>query len=128
MKRVILSIKPVFAEKIFSGDKRFEFRRTIFARSEVKTVLIYATSPCRQIVGEFIIDAVITMSPNRLWQQTKHRAGIDKQQFDEYFNGKATAYALKISSPRRFRVPLNLLEDFGVERPPQSFCYVPEDH
>jgi hypothetical protein len=30
---------------IFSGEKKFEFRRTIFKKEAVKTVLVYASSP-----------------------------------------------------------------------------------
>jgi predicted transcriptional regulator len=37
--KVVLSIKPGFAEKIFSGEKKFEFRRAIFKDRSVKTVL-----------------------------------------------------------------------------------------
>ena len=28
--KVLLSIKPEFVEKIFSGEKRFEYRKNIF--------------------------------------------------------------------------------------------------
>jgi predicted transcriptional regulator len=122
--RIILSIKPKYAEKILSGDKRFEFRRAIFANPAVRTVLMYATAPCRQVIGEFAVDEVITLAPTKLWARTSRRAGIDKNQFDLYFAGKSKAHALKIGRPKRFQVPLDLKTDFGLKRPPQSFCYV----
>ena len=33
---VLLSIKPEFAEKIFDGTKKYEFRKSIFKNADVK--------------------------------------------------------------------------------------------
>ena len=54
--RVLLSIKPEFAELIFKGTKKFEFRKSIFKNSEIKTVVVYASSPMQKVIGEFEID------------------------------------------------------------------------
>ena len=35
--KIVLSIKPEYAEKIFSGSKKYEFRRMIFKAPDVKT-------------------------------------------------------------------------------------------
>ena len=35
--KILLSIKPEFAEKIFSGSKKYEFRRRIFKAPGEKT-------------------------------------------------------------------------------------------
>lgn len=55
--KVLLSIKPEFAEKIFSGEKKFEFRRSIFKDKTVKTVLVYASASLllRLSAGYFIL-------------------------------------------------------------------------
>ena len=37
---VLLSIKPEFAEKIFNGTKKFEFRKSIFKNTDVKKVVV----------------------------------------------------------------------------------------
>ena len=39
---VLLSIKPKFAASIFSGNKKFEFRKAIFRNARVKKVYVYA--------------------------------------------------------------------------------------
>ncbi|MBI6731014.1 ASCH domain-containing protein, partial [Pseudomonas amygdali] len=41
--KVLLSIKPEYAEKILQGEKRFEFRKSVFKNPDVRTVVIYAT-------------------------------------------------------------------------------------
>lgn len=124
MPRLLLSIKPEFAEQILSGRKRYEFRRALFCRSDIEIALIYSCAPCRRIVGEFRIGDVISLAPSELWEVTQHQAGIGKSLFDAYFAGKLEAHALKIMSPKRYRVPKDLEKEFGMKRPPQSFCYV----
>ena len=39
--RVLLSIKPEFVEKIFSGEKLYEYRKAMFKNVNVSTVVIY---------------------------------------------------------------------------------------
>ncbi|OTQ00605.1 hypothetical protein B5S43_08290, partial [Gilliamella apicola] len=62
--KVLLSIKPEFVEKILSGEKKYEFRKKLFKRQSVKTIVIYATMPIGKVVGEFDIDHVISDEPN----------------------------------------------------------------
>lgn len=47
--RILLSINPEYVEKIFSGTKKYEYRKNIFKNKEVKTILIYSTSPIKKI-------------------------------------------------------------------------------
>ena len=51
--RVLLSIKPEFVEKIFSGEKLYEYRKAMFKNVNVSSVVIYSTMPVGKIVGEF---------------------------------------------------------------------------
>jgi predicted transcriptional regulator len=122
--RLLLSIKPKFANAILDGTKRFEFRRALFRRKGVQRVIVYASSPEQKVLGEFVIDGVLSLAPGSLWRRTRAYAGIDKQYFDRYFAGRQKAHAIKIRSAVRYRQPLDLKKDFGVARAPQSFCYL----
>ena len=122
--RVLLSVKPRFAEAILAGQKTFEFRRALFRRQDVNTVVLYASSPTCQVVGEFTIDEVLSLALDALWESTCNGGAIDRDYFDQYFQGRSTGYALKVKRARRYRRPLCLQADFGIERPPQSFCYL----
>lgn len=64
---VLLSIKPKYIEKIIKGNKRYEFRKSIFKKS-VDEVWIYATSPTKKIVGTFVIGEIIKDTPANLWK------------------------------------------------------------
>jgi len=122
--RVLLSIKPEFAEAIFSGMKRFEFRRTIFKQARIEKVYVYASRPICMVIGEFEIEKILSSDPTSLWKTTKRESGISKEYFKEYFDGKKIAHAMKISSPRRYNKPISLQKMFRISRPPQSFMYV----
>lgn len=121
--KVLLSIKPQFAEKIFTGEKRFEFRRTIFKDTRVKTVVVYASAPVQQVIGEFDIDAILNDHPAMLWQQTEAHAGITADFFFQYFDGKDRGFAIKVKNAKRYKKPLCLRTAFDVA-PPQSFIYL----
>ncbi len=121
---VLLSIKPNFAAAIFSGEKKFEFRRTIFKRSDVKKVYVYASRPIGLVIGEFEIEGIMTSDPVALWKATKRASGISKDYFDRYFDGRDIAHALKVSTAHCYDRPMTLMEMFNICRPPQSFMYV----
>ena len=118
----LLSIRPPYAEAIFRGDKRFEFRRTIF-RKAVDVVLVYTTTPVCLVVGEFDVKEVLSDSVPGLWNRTNNHAGIDRRLFFEYFAGCHIGYAIAIGNVRRYQRPLDLASTFGI-RPPQSFVYL----
>ena len=123
--KVILSIKPEFAEKILDGTKRFEFRKASVTATQVKTVVIYATKPVGKVVGEFDIDTVHIDAPQKIWAKTRPFAGIKKSFFDEYYRDRTVAVAIGVGEVRRFVVPLEL-NDLGEDiTPPQSFRYLP---
>lgn len=121
--KVLLSIKPEFAFKIFEGVKRFEFRKVIFKNPNVKTVVVYASSPVQQVIGEFEIDNILSSDPNEIWEQTKQYSGISEDFFYDYFADREIAHAIKIKKSRKYKKPLSLKEDFNV-LPPQSYLYL----
>ena len=53
--KVMISIKPEFADKIFTGIKKYEFRKVLFKNNDIDTVIVYASSPVQKVIGEFKI-------------------------------------------------------------------------
>lgn len=121
--KVLLSIKPEFAEKIFDGTKRFEFRRRIYKNEAVKSVIVYASAPISKVIGEFEIKAVHHDELDSLWNSTNDFAGISESFYREYFNGKESGYAIEVKEVKKYTEPLGIRESFGIG-PPQSFAYV----
>ena len=125
---VLLSIKPQFAERIFDGSKKFEYRKIIFNRPEIHKVIVYASNPIKRIVGEFGISGIIKDTPESLWDRTYGYAGVNRDFFFQYFTGRDYAYAICVGCAVKYKVPLNprdILFDFVA---PQSFMYVDGRH
>lgn len=121
--KVLLSIKPEFALKIFDGSKGYEYRRTIFKRSEVTTVVVYASEPIKKVIGEFDIGEILHEEPQALWAKTGDHAGITKKKFLEYFRKRMKGYAIKVKETRMYNTPIPL-NKLMVLCPPQSFTYL----
>lgn len=121
--RVLLSIKPEYAFKIFDGTKKFEFRKVIFKNPNIKTVVVYASSPIQQVIGEFEIDDIFSFNPEAIWEMTKKYSGITEDFFYKYFANREIAHAIKIKNTKKYKEPLSIKDDFNVV-PPQSYVYL----
>lgn len=122
---ILLSIKPEFADAIFEGKKRYEFRRIIF-KHKVTRVVVYATAPVSMVIGEFTVESVLYDEIGKLWEATHHYAGVSESIFFDYFAKKSRGYAIKIGSATLYKKPICLKSNFGVNAP-QSFLYL-DDH
>ena len=121
--KVILSIKPEFANKIFNGTKKFEFRRTLFKNKEIKMIIVYASAPISKVIGEFESDRIFHEELELLWNQTSKFSGITEDYYMQYFNGKENGYAIEVKNPKKYKTELCIKESFGLH-PPQSFAYL----
>lgn len=119
----LLSIKPEFVEKIFFGDKKFEYRKAIF-KQKVSKIVVYCTMPVGQIVGEFDIEDILEGSPCDLWKTTKEFSGVTRDLYLQYFNGRDIGYAIKIGEKKKYQNPVNPKTIFDSFTPPQSFLYL----
>lgn len=122
MGKILISINPEHVEKILDGSKRFEYR-TKAAKKDIKSLIIYSTSPMKKVVAEAEIVEVIALSPEELWKETSAYSGIQKEFFDDYFKDRKIAYAYKLGRITPFNEP-KALKDYGISYAPQSFIYV----
>lgn len=121
--KVLLSIKPEFVEKIFAGTKRYEFRKSLFKRSDVKHVVIYASAPIKRVVGEFEIEDIISDDVDTIWELTRKHSGITKALYNSYFQNRKIANAIRIGHLTKYE-KARQLSDFNIHQAPQSFCYI----
>ena len=124
---LLISIRPRFAELIFSGKKTVELRRVCPKVRAGDLALIYVSSPSKQLQGGFEIAKVLSASPKVLWDSVGAKSGITEKEFLDYFKGKREGHALVIKRVWKLPVPLclsTLRRRKGGFRPPQSFHYL----
>lgn len=121
--KILLSIHPKFVEKILTGEKRFEFRKTLPTK-DIESVIIYATKPLGKVVAEFKVKSIHSKSPEQLWLETKDYVGIDEDFFFQYFKNREIAHAFEVGELMVFEHPKELKEFIPSGVPPQSFCYI----
>ena len=123
--KILMSIKTEYADKIFDGIKLYELRKKPL-KENVDTIIVYSSGKVKKVVGEFKIEKIIKDSPDKIWNLGEEVLGIDKKSFYEYFKHSKYAYAIKIKDVIKYDIPKDL-RDFGINKAPQSFCYIKEN-
>ena len=131
-KPLLLSLRPRYADLVFEGVKKAELRKRPLVQVEGGEVFVYVTSPVRELRGGFRVGEVWAGTPQEIWEEVSERAGINRDDFDAYYEGRSAAYALEITDVWEFVNPPRLgtlrrqFDNFVV---PQSWRYVkPEEH
>lgn len=122
---VLLSLEKEYADAIFSGIKKYEFRRVIFKNQDVKKVYIYCNASVKRIVGSFEIEKILTGTPDEMWKICHKHSGISKEGFFRYFKGAKRAYAIKVKNIHKLKRRINPYSAKNKFTPPQSFYYLP---
>jgi len=126
---LLLSLKPTYADAILDGRKTVELRRVRPRALPGTTVLIYASTPRRALLGGCEVVGVRTGEPDEVWDLHGPLTSVDRPTYDAYFEGASTAVAIQVGNPWRLLnpIPLEALRLLGSEfEPPQSFRYVPK--
>ena len=122
MSRILLSIKPEYVAKIFTGAKKYEYRKRIASKC-VSTILIYETYPTCMVVGEVKVIGTLSSSPSAIWEDTKKYAGISREKYRKYYKGCKHSFAYCLGDFLKYEQPIPLYE-LGVNKSPQSFIYL----
>lgn len=123
MCKILMSINPIYADKILSGIKKYEYRKVKAKKDKVNKIVIYATYPIMKVVGEVEVKDILEETPEKLWNVTKEYSGVTKQFYDNYFNKSSKAIAYKLGKIEKYDEPKKL-EDVGIKCVPQSFLYL----
>lgn len=132
MRGVLISIKPEFAARIASGEKRVEFRRRASSELAGMWGLVYESQPTCAIVMRVRFGVVVRATPRALWAQYRASAGIDRARYQAYMDGSAHAWALEIDSAETLQTPRGLALDLAWLRargvtPPMSYAWIARD-
>jgi predicted transcriptional regulator len=124
---LLISVRPRFAEMIFAGSKVVELRRLRPRICRGDMVFVYVSSPVMALQGAFEVGEVVAGTPRSIWRKFNGGTGLLKCEFDLYYSGKKTAYAILIKRVWRLPAPVRLAklrkEQNGFH-PPQSYHYI----
>lgn len=126
-KLILMSIKTKYANQIFNGTKKYEYRRRSIGEKNLgKKIFIYSSEKERAIVGYIVVDKIIGGTSNYVLEQTEN---INNKDIINYFKDCTKCYALKISEAVKFENPISLVdirekqEKFVI---PQYYRYIYE--
>lgn len=126
-KHLFLSVRPEFTEKILTGAKAAEFRRTKPRVQVGQPVILYASSPTMAIVGTARVESVTSGSPTWLWHQFRDVGGIGRDRLREYFRGAQQGHAICLGCVAPLESAMTLASIRGALpgfQPPQAFIYL----
>jgi predicted transcriptional regulator len=130
---LLLSIKPEYASKIFSGEKTVELRRVRTRLTIDDIVIVYVSSPTKALVGLFEVEKIIQEKielPENIktyWNLVHEKAGITSQDFEKYYQGASFFVGIFLKNPKKFDVSINLenlRKQIPKFTPPQSYRYL----
>ena len=135
MKAVLISIRPKRCQKIISGEKTIEIRKTRPMLNLPFKCYIYQTGK-GGVIGEFVCDEIFDLSWGaRIPSDIARGACLEPVEIHEYL-GIGAGCSWHISNLKIYETPRELSEFIGLrtglgsielrvlERPPQSWCYV----
>ena len=124
-KLILMSIKTKYANQIFNGTKKYEYRRrTIGEKNLGKKIYIYSSEIEKAIVGYIIVNKIIEGTSNYVLEETQNK---NNQDIINYFKGCPKCYALKILKAVKFETPLtiaNIREKQDKFVIPQYYRYI----
>jgi predicted transcriptional regulator len=124
---IMISLEHCHAQNILRGIKTVELRRRKLHIPRSTLIWIYAKFPSQAVVGCAAAREIISMSPATMWRVLGERSGIQKSEFDSYFDRRDKAHAILLDKVERLERNVSLAELRAINsrfNPPQFFKYL----
>lgn len=120
MTAAVMAIRSYHADRIYRGDKRFEFRRQRPRFTSGLKVFVYEPTPVQAVTGYFYVGTVIDVGDNLgALEQDQH----ERVTVESYLRGGRRPTAIAVTRPRRLDNMVSLAS-LGVRFAPQSYTYI----
>ncbi len=90
-------------------------------------IVMYVSSPRREVRALLVVQRVVETDTDSLWNQVGPEAGVTEGEYRQYFEGSATGVGIELRVAMALENPVTLDELRQVSpgfRPPQSYRYV----
>ena len=126
--KILLSMRPQYAELIFAGKKQVEIRRKFSRRWKGRQAVVYGTQPLGSLMGEVTLSEITSGKPGEIWELFGAKVGCSREEFDGYAVDAPEVFAIELSEPKPYLSPVGVAQISHLIhedlRPPQSFLDV----
>jgi predicted transcriptional regulator len=122
---IIISIKPKYADKIKSEEKKVELRKSILREMRAGDIaFVYSSSPRQVIDFAFRIGSIDHQSIERTKKKHMKNACIEETEFNAYYANSDIGITISVEEVYLFKKPLAIheLQELGFQ-PPQNMIY-----
>ena len=123
---VLISIQTKYANEIFNGNKKYEYRRRSIGENNLnKKIYVYSAGIDKAIIGYIVIDDILCGDINYIVDKTSPK----EVNIREYFKGLKKGYALHIKTYYKFDNPITLTDLRKIDKNitlPQYYKYIKE--
>jgi len=121
MEAYVLSIKKEYGMNLLECKALWEYRRRKSRINVGDKLVLYATAPNRELIGEFFVGEIVTGSPNEVWEKTKGDVCYQEDEVMPYLESGDFPIAFKVTNPKKYQqaIPIDKIPLF---RSPMSYC------
>lgn len=133
---IILSIHPKWAKLIYEGEKTIEWRKSEPKKADgLSVIFLYETAPVCKVTGYVMFNGSYDFNadPNAYYNRRSQvyelfvkEGCVSVDRLLKYQGNAEKICAWQVYEPFHFDTA-RPLEEFGLKRPPQSWCYTEVD-
>ncbi|MBN2499535.1 MAG: hypothetical protein JXB38_02145 [Anaerolineales bacterium] len=89
-------------------------------------IIMYVSSPTKELKAFLKVDQVLIDKPDNLWKKIGEESGLSREEYNQYFEGANTGYAIRLKDIDKIPTPISLQELRELIpgfNPPQSYRY-----
>lgn len=121
MATYVMSIKKEYGMNLLEHKALWEYRRRKSRIDVGDRIILYATAPDSELIGEFIVGEIINGNPSEVWEKTKDDICYKKEEVISYLESGNFPIAFRASNPRTYSSPVSI-DKIPFFRPPMSYC------
>ncbi len=121
----VMSIKKEYGSNLLNGNAIWEYRKRKSLIKIGDKIILYATAPHSELIGEFIVGDIIIGSSEEVWEKTKREVCYSSDEVIPYLKSGNYPIAFKVSQAKNYETPMGLSK-IPFFKPPMSYCKASE--
>lgn len=109
---LLLSIKPTYADLIFSNKKLVEIRKRFSSKYIGSRVTLYSTAPRKELSGYAKIRNVIKANPKEIWERYQPYIAASYSDYRQYVGNNNEVNAILLENVEKYkeRIPISQVQ------------------